>query len=405
MPLTDLELRKLKPTGRRRRFFDAGGLYLELSPTGGCWWRLKYRYLGKEKRLSLGTYPEVSLKDARFKRDDARKLLRQGIDPSAVRRAERAAGVERAANSFEIVAREWLDKQSAVFVPDHAKRVKSLFETDLFPWLGKRPVAEITAPELLGVLRRIEGREALDTAHRARAHCGQVFRYAIATGRAERDPSADLRGALPPATGGHFAAITEPTRAGELLRMLWGHEGTPVVNAAVKLAPLLFVRPGELRTARWADIDMVNGEWRFIASKTETHHIVPLATQAVAILRELHRTTGAGQYVFPSERGPSRPMSSAAVLAAMRSMGIPSEEMSGHGFRAMARTMLDEQLHFPVDIIEHQLAHNVRDPLGRAYNRTAHLPERRRMMQEWADYLDKLRADVKVLPLKREAAA
>lgn len=405
MPLTDLELRKLKPTGRTRRLFDAGGLYLELSPNGGCWWRLKFRYLGKEKRLSLGTYPEVSLKDARFKRDDARKQLSQGIDPSAVRKAAKAAGVERAANSFEIVAREWLEKQSDAFVPGHHKRVKKLFEKDLFPWLGSRPVADITPPELLGVLRRIEGREALDTAHRARAHCGQIFRYAIATGRAERDPSADLRGALPAATAGHFAAITEPARAGELLRMLWGHEGTAVVQAAVKLAPLLFVRPGELRTARWADIDLGAAEWRFVASKTKTPHIVPLATQAVAILRELHRSTGHGPYVFPSERGLSRPMSSGAVLAALRSMGIKSDEMSGHGFRAMARTMLDEQLHFPVDIIEHQLAHNVRDPLGRAYNRTAHLPERRRMMQEWADYLDKLRADVRVLPLRGKAVA
>jgi len=357
MPLTDLELKKLKPTGRTRRLFDGAGLYLEVSPAGGLWWRFKFRFLGKEKRLSLGTYPEVGLKDARWKRDDARRLLSQGVDPSATRRAEKAAGAERAANSFEVLAREWFEKHAPGFAPDHASRVLRLFERDLFPALGKRAIAEITPPELLAVLRRIEDRGALDTAHRARANCGQVFRYAIATGRAERDPSADLKSALPPATGDHFAAITEPKRVGEILRVLYGYQGTHTVMAALKFAPLVFVRPGEMRTARWQDVDLDGATWQFPLSKKKpvTMHVVPLATQAVSILRDLHTHTGKGPYVFPSERGTNRAMSNNAVLAAMRSLGISTDQMSGHGFRAMARTMLDEQLNVRADIIEHQL--------------------------------------------------
>ncbi len=260
--------------------------------------------------------------------------------------------------------------------------------------MGGRPVAAITAPQLLAVVRRIEQRGALEIAHRVLRNCGQVFRYAVATGRAERDPTGDLRGALPRMKGKHFAALTDPKQVGPLLRVLDGYEGTLIVRCALRFAPLVFVRPGELRHAQWSDIDMATAEWRYTVSKTDIPHIVPLSRQAVEILSELHPVSGHGRYVFPSARTPrgDRPMSDNAILAALRRMGIGKEEMTGHGFRAMARTVLDEVLGFRPDFIEHQLAHAVRDPNGRAYNRTAFLPERRRMMQEWADYLDRLKA-------------
>ncbi len=402
--LTDTAIRKAKPSHKPIRLFAGGGLYVEVSPTGGKWWRLKYRFDGKEKRLSLGVYPDVSLKGARERRHEARKLLADGIDPSANRKAIKSARVDRAANSFEVVTREWFAKYSTNWATVHSDRIIRRFERDIFPWIGGRPVAEITAPELLAVVRRIEGRGALETAHRALGTCGQIFRYAVATGRAQRDPSGDLRGALPPANGEHFAAITDPKRVGELLREIDGYQGTFTVLCALRLAPLVFVRPGELRRAQWADIDLDAAEWRYTVTKTDTPHIVPLATQAVAILRELHGLTGGGQYVFPGGRSPKRPMSDNAILAALRRMGIGKDEMSGHGFRAMARTILDEVLGVRPDLIEHQLAHAVRDPNGRAYNRTAHLPERRKMMQQWADYLDKLKAGAEVIPLHGNAA-
>ena len=402
--LTDTAIRTVKPGDKPIRMFGGGGLYLEVSPSGGKWWRLKYRFDGKEKRLSLGVYPDVTLKDAHKRRDDARKLLAQGTDPSDNRKAVKSARVERAANSFEVVTREWFAKYSPNWAGHHSDRIIRRFERDIFPWIGGRPIAEITAPELLAVVRRIEERGALETAHRALGTCGQVFRYGVATGRAQRDPSGDLRGALAPVKGEHFAAITDPKRVGELLRALDGYQGTLTVECALRLAPLVFVRPGELRMAKWADIDLDAAEWRYTVSKTETAHIVPLATQAVAILRELHGLTGGGEYVFPGARSTKRAMSDNAILAAMRRMGIAKAEMSGHGFRAMARTILDEVLGVRPDLIEHQLAHAVRDPNGRAYNRTAHLPERRKMMQQWADYLDKLKAGAEVIPLHGEAA-
>jgi integrase len=267
-------------------------------------------------------------------------------------------------------------------------------ERDIFPWIGGQPIANITPPQLLDVIRRIENRGAIETAHRALANCGQVFRYAVATGRAERDPSGDLRGALPPVKGTHFASVTELGKVTEVLRAMDNYEGTFPVQCALRLAPLVFVRPGELRHAQWADIDLDTAEWRYNVSKTDTQHIVPLAKQAITILLEIRPLTGHGRYVFPSARNPKgdRPMSDNAILAAMRRMGIGKDEMSGHGFRAMARTILDEVLGFRPDFIEHQLAHAVRDPNGRAYNRTAHLPARHKMMQEWADYLDKLKS-------------
>ncbi len=405
MPLTDTAIRNAKPAGKAKRMFDGGGLYLEVAPSGGKWWRLKYRFGGKEKRLSLGVYPDVSLRDARERRDESRKLLANDIDPSEHRKAKKAAQDERAGNSFEVVAREWYAKHSPNWATNHGNRIIRRLERDIFPWLGSKLVAEITPPQLLEVIRRIEQRGALETAHRALQNCGQVFRYAIATGRAERDPSGDLRGALPPVKSRHFAAVTEPDQIAAVLRAIDGYEGTLPVRCALRLAPLVFVRPGELRKAEWADIDLDAAEWRYTVTKTNTPHIVPLSRQAVAILRELQPLTGRGRYVFPSARSASRPMSDNAVLAAMRRMGIGKDEMSGHGFRAMARTILDEVLGFRPDYIEHQLAHAVRDPNGRAYNRTAHLPERRKMMQAWADYLDKLKAGAKVIPLHENRSA
>jgi integrase len=399
MPLTDTIARNAKPAAKTVRMFDRDGLYLEVSPRGGKWWRLKYRYAGKEKRVSLGVYPEVNLKKARARTIEARQLLDAGVDPSENRRAAKAAQVQGAANSFEVVAREWIDQQMKSWVKGHGERILTRFERDIFPWIGARPIADLTPPELLTTVRRIEKRGALETAHRALGNCGQVFRYAIATGRAKRDPTGDLRDALPAVRPTHFAAITDPKRVGALMRAIDGYEGSLTVRCALRLAALVFVRPGELRHAQWSAMDLDGGEWRYTVTKTNTPHIVPLSSQAVAILRELKPLTGRGRYVFSSARSSQRPMSDNAILAAMRRMGIANDEMSGHGFRAMARTILDEVLGFRPDFIEHQLAHAVRDPNGRAYNRTAHLAERRKMMQAWADYLDKLKNGADVIPI------
>ncbi len=405
MPLTNTAIKKAKPGVKARKLFDERGLFLLISPKGGKWWRFKYRFDGKEKLLSLGTYPDVSLKDARDRRDESRKQVAAGIDPGEHRKARKSATEERQANSLEVVAREWFAKYSPNWSANHSDRIIRRFERDIFPWIGGNPIADITAPQLLQVVRRIEQRGALETAHRALGNCGQVFRYAVATGRAQRDPSGDLKGALPPVKGTHFAAVTEPKKVAEVLRAMDGYEGTLIVRCALRLAPLVFVRPGELRHAEWSDIDLDVAEWRYTVSKTDTLHIVPLCTQATEILQEIQPLTGRGRYVFPSARNPKgdRPMSDNAILSAMRRMGIDKDEMSGHGFRAMARTILDEVLGFRPDYIEHQLAHAVRDPNGRAYNRTAHLPERKIMMQEWADYLDKLKAGAKVIPINRSA--
>ncbi len=394
MSLTNTAIRNAKPRTKPVKLFDERGLYLEVSPAGGKWWRLKYRFGGKEKRLSLGVYPDVGLKDARDRRDASRKLLADGIDPSENRKATKSAQVDRASNSFEVVAREWFAKYGATWAANHGDRILRRFERDIFPWIGGRPISEVTAPDLLGVVRRIRDRGALDTAHRALGSCGQVFRYAVASGRCERDPSGDLRGALSPVKGKHFAATTEPKQLAGILRAMDGYEGMLTVQCALRLAPLVFVRPGELRMAEWKDIDLDVAEWRYIVTKTNTPHVVPLSRQAVEILRELQPLTGNGRFVFPGARTNRRPMSDNAILAAMRRMGIGKEEMSGNGFRAVARTILDEVLTVRPDLIEHQLAHAVRDPNGRAYNRTAHLPERRKMMQQWADYLDKLKARI-----------
>ncbi len=403
MALTDLVVRTAKPTEKRQKLFDGGGLFLEVTPQGGKGWRLKYRFAGKEKLLSLGVYPEVSLKQARERRDAERKRLAEGVDPSHYRKAFKAKQLEGAANSFEAVAREWYAKNAPTWAENHGPRTLRRLEKDLFPWVGRRPVAEVTAPEILVCLRRIEARGAIETAHRALQNAGQVMRYAVATGRAERDPTSDLRGALQPVTKTHFAAVTEPKRAAELLRTLDGYEGSFIVRCALRLASLVFVRPGELRQAKWADVDLEAAEWRYHVTKTDTEHIVPLSRQAVEILNEIKPLTGSGMYVFPSARTEVRPMSNNAVLAAMRRMGIDSDEMTGHGFRAMARTILDEVLGVPAHLIEHQLAHAVRDANGRAYNRTAHLPERKKMMQQWANYLDQIKVGGNVVPLTKHA--
>jgi integrase len=405
MPLSDTTIRNAKPTDKPQKFADGGGLYLLLNPNGSRWWRLKYRAGGKEKLLSLGTYPDTGLKDARDKRDAARKLMAAGIDPGEQRKAEKAAGEERTANSLEVVAREWHVKQSATWVELHASRIMLRLENDVFPWLGKRPIANITAMEFLATVNRIVDRGAVESAHRVLQNCGQVMRYAIATGRAERNPVADLRGALPPVKQSHLAAIIDPHAIGGLLRAMDVYSGSLVTKCALRLAPLVFVRPGELRQAEWTEFDLDGAQWNIPAEKMKMRepHIVPLSPQAVAILRELYPLTGRGRYVFPSARSPQRPMSNNAVLSALRRMGYATDEMSGHGFRAMARTVLDEVLHFRPDYIEHQLAHAVKDPNGRAYNRTAHLAERRKMMAGWADYLDTLKVGGNVLPMTRKA--
>jgi integrase len=396
--LSDTAVRRANPKEKPYKLTDEKGLYLLVTPSGGKLWRINYRFEGRQKTLALGSFPDVSLKRAREKRDEARTLLAEGIDPSLHKKATKAAE----SDTFEAVAREWHLKFSSGWTPRHAERILRRFERDIFPWLGKLPIREINAPELLAVLRRIEDRGAMETAHRALQYCGQIFRYAIATGRADRDISADLKGALAPVKRKHFAAVTEPGKIAELLRVIDSYEGTFIVKCALRLAPLVFVRPGELRTAEWSHIDLDAAEWRYFVTKTETPHIVPLATQAVEILRALYALTGSGRYVFPCARvlDGSRPMSENAILAALRRMGYTKEEMTGHGFRALARTVLDEVLGFRPDFIEHQLAHAVRDPNGRAYNRTKHLEERRKMMQAWADYLDTLREGAQIIPLR-----
>jgi len=344
--LSETAVRNAKPGEKTKRIWDERGMYLEVSPSGGKLWRFKHRIEGKEKRIGLGRYPDVGLKEARERREEARKLLASGVDPSLHRQATKTAAAMRSSNSFETVAREWFLRYAPTWAESHSKTVIKRLENDIFPWMGDRVISEITAPELLTVIRRVEERGALETAHRERNICSQIFRYAVATGRAERDPSIDLRGALPPVKNKHLAAITDPKRLGEVLRMFDGYQGGFIVRCALRLAPLVFVRPGELRSAQWVIIDFDKAEWRYVVSKTKTDHIVPLSKQAVGILKEIQPLTGGGQYVFPNPRSQLRPMSENAVLAAMRYLGIEKEELSGHGFRATARTLLDEVLGF-----------------------------------------------------------
>ena len=388
--LTDASIKNAKPKEKAYKLTDGEGMFLLLNPNGSRWWRFNYRIGGKHKQISFGVYPEVTLKEAREKRDEARKMLRDGIDPSQAKKAQKAS--DSGANSFETIAREWFAKFSPTWTPSHGDRILRRLERDIFPWIGKRPISEIKAPELLTVLRRIEERGAVETAHRASQNCGQVFRYAVATGRAERDPTGDLKGSIPPTKQKHHASIIDPREIGALLRAIDAYEGGLIVRCALRLAPLVFVRPGELRTAQWSEINWDKSEWVIPAErmKMREKHIVPLSRQSLEILRELQPLTGDGKYLFPSPRTSDRPMSDNAILSALRRMGYTGDQMTGHGFRSMASTLLNEQ-GWHRDAIERQLAHAERNKIRAAYNYAEHMPERRRMMQSWADYLGELR--------------
>jgi len=402
MPLNEMKIRNAKPKEKFYKLTDSDGMYLHVTEKGGKLWRFKYRFGGKYKLLALGAYPEISLLYARQKRDEARRQLAKGIDPGAIRKAQKQAKTEET-ETIEVIAREWHEKFKSKWTEGHALKIMRSLELDVFPWIGTRPIKDIKAPELLTVLRRIESRGVLEGAHRVRGLCSMIFRYAVSTGRAERNPAQDLIGSLAPAKEKHLVAITEPKKVCELLRAIDGYSGSYVVKLALQLSPLVFVRPGELRHMEWTEVDFDEALWSIPAEKMKMRepHLVPLSKQALKILEEVKKLTGASKYAFPSGRTFDRPMSNNAVLAALRRMGYTKEEMTPHGFRAMARTIIDEVLQVRPDFIEAQLAHRVSDPLGRSYNRTQHLNERRKMMQLWANYLDGLKAGAKVIPFKR----
>lgn len=400
MALTDVTIKSAKPREKAYKLSDSGGLYIEIAPSGGKWWRYKFRFEGRELRISLGTYPDVGLKEARERHSAERKKLAEGVNPSASRKAEKESKAENNTNSFEMVAREWWQAHMKNKAASHKDKVIRRFELYLFPWIGSKPISNITAPEILDSLKRIEKLNKLETAHRALQTAGQVFRYAVQTGRAIRDVTADLKGALPPTTVKHMAAFTEPKEVAELLRAIDSFNGTFTVHCALRLSPLVFARPSELRMAKWKDIDLETGTWSYLVTKTKTDHLVPLSTQAIAILRELHPLSGHGEYVFMGGHSPLKPMSESAVNAALKRMGYDTQvDITAHGFRAMARTILHERLSIDPHIIEHQLAHAVPDNLGGAYNRTKFIQQRIIMMQQWADYLDELKTGAKVVPI------
>jgi integrase len=401
MPLNDPTIRNAKADTKQRKIYDSGGLYLLVTPNGGKWWRFKYRLGGKEKLLSLGTYPQVSLRDARDERDKTKKLLRSRIDPSAERKAVKQT--ESGHGSLDAVAREWFAKFSQSWSKTHAKTIEQRLDNYILPNIGQQQIDEVTAPDLLAVLRKIEALGYVETAHRVKQICGQIFRYAIATGRTDRDPAADLKGALPPAKSKSMASIIDPKGVGGLLRAIHDYKGSIVTQCALQFGTLTFVRPGELRHAEWGEIDLEASEWRIPAEKMKMRspHIVPLSRQAVTVLKKIQPLTGQARYVFPSERTHSRPMSENTVNAALRRMGYTKEELTGHGFRSMASTLLHEQ-GWRSEVIERQLAHQERNKVKAAYNHAEHLSERKKMMQTWADYLDRLKEDenVKVIPLR-----
>src|SRR6266478_7554506 len=401
MMLNDTKIRNVKGRERAFKLFDERGLFLLVTPTAGRLWRFKYRMHGREKLISLGAYPDVTLKRAREKRDAARTLIADGVDPSVQRKAERAALAE----SFEEVAKEWLELQRKSLAPETISILGARLNSALYPYIGSRPISAVTAQELLTALRRIEARGRHETAHRVRALAGRVFRYGVATGRAQHDVAADLKDALAPVKSRNFASVTDPVRVGELMRAIHGYSGHPVTALALKLAPLVFVRPGELRAAEWSEFDLENAEWGIPGARMKMGelHIVPLSRQALAILPELQPLARGGRYLFPSLRTRDRPMSDNTINAALRRMGYTSQEQTGHGFRSMASTLLNEQ-GFPPDVIELQLAHTERNKVRAAYNKAQRLPERREMMQAWADYLDGLRAGGAVTPIRRHAS-
>jgi len=398
LKLTDIAIKKAKPRESVFKLSDGGGLFLMVQPSGGKLWRYKYRFGGVERKLGLGKYPDVSLQEARKRHQEAREQLAQGIDPTAAKKAVKAASDEMAANSFEVIAREWFENWGKDKTESHAARTIVNLEKDAIPYIGSMPIALIKAPDVLAVCRRIEKRGAVETAHRVRTSISQVMRYAIATGRAERDPCPDLRDALQPVHPQHLPSLTEPEQVAELLRSIEEYKGTPIVRSALALAPLVFVRPGELRNAKWADINFEKAEWVFPYLKQKANArekrnlVVPLSRQAVAILKDLYPLTGGGVYVFPGLR-PGRPISDGTINKALRTMGYDTRtEITAHGFRAMARTVIAERLHIDTQWIERQLSHRTTEKLGEAYDRTQYLDDRRDMMQTWADYLDALKA-------------
>lgn len=404
MALNDTRVRQLKHGGAANgeKYADGGGMYLHVTATGK-YWRMSYRFTGKQKTLALGVYPDVSLAKARQRREKARELLADGIDPGVAKREEKQARTDAAANTFEVVSRDWLARTANKRAAVTQAKVTNWLEKDVFPFIGKLPISTIRAKDVLDkVARRMEARGIHESAHRIVQICSQVFRYAVAVGLVERDVTVDLRGALVSVDKTNYAAITDPKQVGQLMRSIHAYEGHPTVRAALQLSPLVFVRPGELRAAEWSEVDLDAGEWRIPGPrmKMKVEHLVPLSRQAARILREVQPISGHGRYVFPSIRTGERCMSENTVNAALRGMGYAKEVMTAHGFRAMARTIMDEVLGERPDLIEHQLAHTVKDPNGRAYNRTAHLPARREMMQRWADYLDKLAQGAKVISFK-----
>lgn len=427
-PISDTTIRNIKPGDPRKRLSDGAGLYLLLFVKGGSHgWRLDYTVNGRRKTISLGTYPATTIKLAREKAEAARQSVAAGVDPSEQRQADKAERVraheaqamaaagQPVPGSFEHVAREWYAVKRGEWSASYGDKLMRRLEVDVFPWIGTRPTEAITPPELLAVLRRIEARGVLETAHRARDSIGQVFRYAVATGRATSDPARDLRGALRRPQTKHMAAITDPAKLAELLRAVEGYAGSPAVRIALRLAPLLMLRPGELRFANWGEFDLAAGTWKIPPQRMKRRkdgkangepHLVPLPRQAVALLAELAPLTGPAGLVFPGERDHDRPMSENTVNAALRRMGFDTQaEITGHGFRATARTMLAERLGWDADVIEAQLAHSVKDALGRAYNRTQFHAQRRQMLQAWADYLDTLRTGGNVVPLPQRAGS
>lgn len=407
MALNDIQVKTAKPKEKDYKLTDGEGLYLLITVNGGKRWRFKYRFDGKEKLLAFGTYPDISLSEARNRRHEARNLVANGLDPSAEKKAAKEAKAELKANSFETIARDWhwhmLDRKE--WSQEHATTILNRLDQDIFPWIGSKPITEVAAKEIKSILDRIRSRGVIETARRALTIMGQVYRYAILTDRAEYDISAGFRGYLPSIskTRKHMAAVTDPKELAPLLRAIDTYQGSLVAQCALKLLPLVFVRPGELRHMEWSEIDFETAEWSIPAAKMKMKqpHLVPLSRQAIAILKEIQPLTGNSNYVFPSTRSHSRCMSDNTINASFRRMGFDGDTITGHGFRATARTILDEILHQRIDIVEHQLAHAVKDPNGRAYNRTAHLVERRKMMQLWADYLDGLKAGAKVIPFKR----
>lgn len=397
LPLTDLQVKNAKPKEKDYKLTDGGGLYLLVTPSGGKLWRLDYRFDSKRKTLFLKSYPEISLSDSRKSRDDARSLLANGVDPGAIIKAQKAQEQiikELDSNTFEKVAREWFSKNEPVWSDSHINTVKSRLERDVYPFIGTRPIKDISRGDIITLIRRVEARGTVETADRIKQYCGQIFRYALNLELIPANPVTDMRDVLSKREAGHHAAITDPKQLAGLMRAIDEFDGSFVVKSALRIAPLVFVRPGELRQMEWVEIDLEQEQWNIPAHKMKMKvpHLVPLSKQVVDVLKHLQPLTGDGKYAFPNHRTKERPMSEVALLAALRRMGYSDEEMTVHGFRATARTIMDEVLQIRPDFIEHQLAHAVKDPNGRAYNRTAHLDERKKMMQQWADYLDELKA-------------